>query len=139
VGAVQASEEVAAVTEALAIIAPSVVAVAAIAANAWMHRQNQFHERRAWIRDRRAQTYIELLTLISKSTAPGQSPTFDEISVVFAEIRAFGSIVVVGLFDAWTKSFVSEDQTEMEEYRSVLESRIRTELLHDKEKVRDPG
>lgn len=82
----------------ISVVASSTVALAAVAAQLWQGRQNITSERRAWLRDRRADAYISLLRLFEKT--PDQVSQ-DEWEHLTATVRAFASATITDLFARW--------------------------------------
>jgi hypothetical protein len=83
----------------VSVIASSTVALAAVAAQLWQGRLDRESEQRAWLRDRRADTYISIFRLFEKT--PDQVPQ-DEWEHLMATVRAFASQTVADLFDKWS-------------------------------------
>jgi hypothetical protein len=83
----------------VSVIASSTVALAAVAAQLWQGRLDRESERRAWLRDRRADTYLSIFRLFEKT--PDQVSQ-DEWEHLMATVRAFASQTVADLFDKWS-------------------------------------
>jgi hypothetical protein len=82
----------------VSVIASSTVALAAVAAQLWQGRLDRESEQRAWLRDRRADTYISIFRLFEKT--PDQVSQ-DEWEHLMATVRAFASQTVTDLFNKW--------------------------------------
>jgi hypothetical protein len=82
----------------VSVIASSTVALAAVAAQLWQGRLDRESEQRAWLRDRRADTYISIFRLFEKT--PDQVSQ-DEWERLMATVRAFASQTVTDLFNKW--------------------------------------
>jgi hypothetical protein len=82
----------------VSVIASSTVALAAVAAQLWQGRLDRESEQRAWLRERRADTYISIFRLFEKT--PDQVSQ-DEWERLMATVRAFASQTVTDLFNKW--------------------------------------
>ncbi len=99
----------------ISVVASSTVALAAIAAQLWQGRLNRESERRAWLRDRRADAYISVFRLFEKT--PDQVSQ-DEREHLMATVRAFASPTVTDLFTKWGEaSQVTWDEKASKEAR----------------------
>ena len=82
----------------VSVIASSAVALAAVAAQLWQGRLDRESEHRAWLRDRRADTYTSIFRLFEKT--PDQVSQ-DEWEHLMATVHAFASQAVTDLFNNW--------------------------------------
>jgi hypothetical protein len=82
----------------ISVVASSTVALAAVAAQLWQGHLDRESERRTWLRDRRADTYISMFRLFEKT--PDQV-TQDEWEHLMAAVHAFASPTMTDLFAKW--------------------------------------
>src|ERR1700684_2180861 len=82
----------------VSVIASSTVALAAVAAQLWQGRLDRESEQRAWLRARRADTYVSIFRLFEKT--PDQVSQ-EEWERLMATVRAFASRTVSELFNKW--------------------------------------
>jgi hypothetical protein len=82
----------------VSVVASSAVALAAVAAQVWQGRLNRQNEQRAWLRDRRANTYIAMFRLFEKTP---DDVTQDEWEMLMATVRVFASTTMADLFGEW--------------------------------------
>ena len=82
----------------VSVVASSAVALAAIAAQVWQGHLNRQSEQRAWLRDRRADTYIAMFRLFEKTP---NEVTQDEWEMLMATVRIFASTTMTDLFSEW--------------------------------------
>jgi hypothetical protein len=82
----------------ISVVASSAVALAAVAAQVWQGHLNRSNDQRAWLRDRRAETYIAMFRLFEKE--PDQVSQ-DEWEILMAGVRVFASPTMIHLFTEW--------------------------------------
>ena len=82
------------------MVASSVVALAAVGAQIWQGHLNRESERRAWLRDRRAEAYISVLKLFAKTPDQVTQPEWEELT---ARVAAFSSLPMGALFNRWSE------------------------------------
>jgi hypothetical protein len=80
----------------VSVVASSVVALAAVGAQIWQGHLNRESERRAWLRDRRAEAYISVLMLFAKTPEQVTQPEWEELT---ARVAAFSSPLMSLLFN----------------------------------------
>jgi hypothetical protein len=82
----------------ISVIASSTVAVAAVAAQVWQSHLDRESERRAWLRDQRAQAYVSAFQLFEKTPDQVSQQEWEHL---MATLRAFASPRMAGLFKQW--------------------------------------
>lgn len=82
----------------ISVVASSTVALAAVAAQIWQGQVNRESERRAWLRDRRADAYIAILRLFVKTPEEVTQPEWEQLT---AMVYAYASSPMVELFLHW--------------------------------------
>lgn len=82
----------------ISVVASSTVALAAVAAQVWQGRLNRESERRAWLRDRRADAYISVFQLFAKTPDQVSQQEWEHLT---ATLYAYASAGIVGLFKQW--------------------------------------
>lgn len=85
----------------VSVVASSAVALAAVAAQVWQGHLNRQSEQRAWMRDRRADTYIAIFRLFEKAPGDVTQPEWEEL---MARVRIFASPTMAEFFDEWGKA-----------------------------------
>lgn len=99
----------------VSVVASSAVALAAVAAQIWQGHLNRQSEQRAWLRDRRADTYVSMFRLFEKT--PSQVSQ-DEWEILMATVRVFASRAMTDLYAQWAESGrVTRDDNASQEVR----------------------
>ena len=82
----------------VSVVASSAVALAAVAAQVWQGHLNRQSEQRAWMRDKRADTYIAIFRLFEKTPADVSQLEWEEL---MAKVRIFASPAMAEFFTEW--------------------------------------
>jgi hypothetical protein len=121
----------------ISVVASSAVALAAVAAQIWQGRVNRESDRRAWLRDRRADAYIAILRLFVKTPDEVTQPEWEELT---AMVYAYASPPMVELFLNWGEasrltwqSDVADDDRkrayqDAEQFQQQLKALVASEL-----------
>jgi hypothetical protein len=82
----------------ISVVASSTVAMAAVAAQIWQGHLTRESDRRAWLRDRRAEAYLAVLRLFVKTPDEVTQPEWEQLTAL---VYAYATPPVVELFVSW--------------------------------------
>lgn len=120
----------------VSVIASSAVAGLSILANVGMFLLTRRQTQKDWLRDRRAETYVDLLALIAgMTTFQQQEVDLDKRLSQIARAQMFSSRKVRDLFDAWLDIPNPLDKAALA-VRKQIEDQIRSEIVENPDRRR---